>query len=43
MFAVFGYDLWLLLGGTRLNMNIPSYQYRYPHVKDKTVSQPSYL
>ena len=27
----------------RLNLKIPSYQYMDPHVKDKTVSRPSYL
>ena len=26
-----------------LNINMSSYQYRDPHVKDKTVSRPSYL
>ena len=30
------------LGG-RLNIKMPSYQYWDPHVKDKTVSRPSYL
>ena len=29
--------------GARLNIKIPSYQYRDPHVKEKTVSRPSYL
>ena len=29
-------------GGGRLNVTMPSYQYRDPHVKDKTVSRPSY-
>ena len=29
--------------GGRLNINMSSYQYRDPHVKDKTVSRPSYL
>ena len=29
--------------GARLKINIPPYQYRDPHVKDKTVSRPSYL
>ena len=27
----------------RLNIKMSSYQYRDPHAKDKTVSQPSYL
>ena len=27
----------------RLSIKKPSYQYRDPHVKDKTVSRPSYL
>ena len=27
----------------RLNIKMSSYQYRNPHVKDKTVSRPSYL
>ena len=27
----------------RLNIKMSSYQYRDPHVKDKTVSRPSYL
>ena len=27
----------------RLNINVSSYLYRDPHVKDKTVSRPSYL
>ena len=29
--------------GGRLNIKMLSYQYRDPHVKDKTVSRPSYL
>ena len=29
--------------GGRLNVKMSSYQYRDPHVKDKTVSRPSYL
>ena len=29
--------------GDRLNIKMSSYQHRDPHVKDKTVSQPSYL
>ena len=29
--------------GGPLNVKILSYRYRYPHVKDKTVSRPSYL
>ena len=29
--------------GGRLNIKMSSYQYRYPHVKDKTASRPSYL
>ena len=29
--------------GARINIEMPSYQYRDPHVKDKTVLQPSYL
>ena len=29
--------------GGRLNIRTSSYQYRDPHVKDKTVSRPSYL
>ena len=29
--------------GGRLNMKMLSYQYRDPHVKDKTVLRPSYL
>ena len=29
--------------GGHLNIKISSYQYRDPHAKDKTVSQPSYL
>ena len=29
--------------GGRLNIKMSSYQYRDPHVKDKTVSRPSYL
>ena len=29
--------------GDRLNIKMSSYQYRDPHVKDKTLSQPSYL
>ena len=29
--------------GGQLNIKMPSYQYRDPHVKDKTVSRPSYL
>ena len=29
--------------GNRLNIKMPSYQYRDPHVEDKTVSRPSYL
>ena len=31
-----------LLGG-RLNIKMSSYQYRHPHVKDESVSRPSYL
>ena len=29
--------------GGLLNIKMSSYQYRDPHVKNKTVSQPSYL
>ena len=29
--------------GGRLNINMSPNQYRDPHVKDKTVSRPSYL
>ena len=29
--------------GDRLNIKMPSYQYRDPHVKDKTASRPSDL
>ena len=29
--------------GDRLNIKMSSYQYRDPHVNDKTVSRPSYL
>ena len=29
--------------GSRLNIKMSSYQYRDPHVEDKTVSWPSYL
>ena len=29
--------------GDRFNIKMLSYQYRDPHVKDKTVSRPSYL
>ena len=29
--------------GSHLNIKMSSYQYRDPHVKDKTVSRPSYL
>ena len=29
--------------GSNLNIKISSYQYRDPHVKDKTVSRPSFL
>ena len=29
--------------GDRLNIKMSSYQYGVPHVKDKTVSRPSYL
>ena len=29
--------------GGRLNIKMSSYQYTDPHVKDKTVSRPSYL
>ena len=29
--------------GVRLNVKMSSYQYRDPHIKDKTVSRPSYL
>ena len=32
-----------LLPGGRLNVKMSFYQYRDPHVKDKTVSRPSYL
>ena len=28
---------------TGLNIKMSSYQYKDPHVKDKTVSRPSYL
>ena len=28
--------------GGRLNIKMPSYQYRDPRVKDKTISRPSY-
>ena len=31
------------ISGGRLNMKMPSNQYRDPHVKDKMVSRPSYL
>ena len=31
------------LSGGRFNIKMLSYQYRYPHVKDKTVSWLSYL
>ena len=33
----------MLESGGRLNIKMSSYQYRDPHVKDKTVSRPSYL
>ena len=29
--------------GARLNVKMPSYQYGDPHIKDKTVSRPSYV
>ena len=29
--------------GGRLNIKMSSYQYKDPHVKDKTVSQPSFF
>ena len=29
--------------GGRLNIKMSPYQYKDPHVKDKTVSRPSYL
>ena len=32
-----------LVPGGRLNIKMLSYQYRDSHVKDKTVSRPSYL
>ena len=34
---------WHMYLGAHLNIKMLSYQYRDPHVKDKTVSQPSYL
>ena len=37
------YLCWLSAPGDRLNIKMSSYQYRDPHVKDKTVSRPSYL
>ena len=33
----------LMIHGGRLNIKMWSYQYRDPHVKDKTVSRQSYL
>ena len=43
IFAIWVFaEIWLIIGD-RLNINMPSYQYRDPHVKHKTVSRPSYL
>ena len=36
-------DITRLLPGGSLSTKMLSYQYRDPHVKDKTVSRPSYL
>ena len=36
-------DITRLLPGGSLSSKMLSYQYRDPHVKDKRVSQPSYL
>ena len=36
-------DLYFANTGGGFNIKMSSYQYRYPHVKDKTVSRPSYL
>ena len=33
---------WITESGGRLNIKMLSYQYRDPHVEDKTVSRPSY-
>ena len=36
-------DITRLLPGGNLSTKMLSYQYRDPHVKDKTISRPSYL
>ena len=38
-----GFRLPFSRSGGRLNKMMSSYQYRDPHVKDKTVSRPSYI
>ena len=42
-FRKYDHSVEVIAPGGRLNIKMSSYQYRDPHVKDKTVLRPSYL